>query len=340
MGERPAAEFQPGLATASKILVVGGSAGSLGPLTRLVEGLQSGTGAAALVVLHRASHGHSVLPSILNRHSVFRAAEPSDGDPLLPDYVYLAPADRHLEVAAGRVHVVRGPKVNGQRPAVDVLFESAARVFGPAVVAVVLSGNLDDGSHGLYQVRRAGGLCMVQDPADADFPDMPGAALARAQPQVVATSGLPGAVAAALNSLPDAAPEVVRSPAVISKSKPMANEPLGAGDEPGEPIGVTCPECGGTLWLSDEPGAPMVSCRIGHRYSPATFHHLQSERLERVLWAALRSLEEQVAVATFMADMYERRNDSEAADRQRQRRDSASRQTEELRAFLLQRDGD
>jgi two-component system chemotaxis response regulator CheB len=324
---------------AHRVLAIGGSAGALTPLTRLAESLPAGIGAAALVTFHRAASGAQMLPNILNRHSVYRAAEPSDGDPLLADYIYVAPADRHLELRDGRLVVNRGPKVNGQRPAIDLLFESAARCYGAAVVAVVLSGNLDDGAAGLLTVRRAGGRAIVLDPEDAEYPSMPRSAIEHAGPVTVARADeLPHAVADALRRLPADTPPA--GSAASQEGERSVEQPLGAGDEPGMAVGVTCPECGGSLWISGDAENPVVRCRIGHRMTPTSLQELHSERLERALWAALRSLEEEVAVAKFMEEMSRRRDDLETADRHRRRREVASRETETLRAFLLRRSGD
>jgi two-component system chemotaxis response regulator CheB len=117
---------------------------------------------------------------LLNSHSAFPAVEPSDGDPLQPDHLYVAPPDRHLEVGAAALGVHLGPKINSQRPAIDVLFRSAAAAHRDAAVGVVLSGALDDGASGLLAICRTGGSGLVQDPDDAEFRDIPAASLRRA----------------------------------------------------------------------------------------------------------------------------------------------------------------
>ena len=173
---------------ARMVVVVGGSAGAVRPLLQVAEGLREGVGAAALVVLHRTENGHHMLPAILSRHSVYQAAQPSDGDPIQPDYIYAGPPGQHLEVLGAALSLNRRPKVNGQRPSIDLLFKSAAAAYGPAVLAVILSGTRDDGASGLLAVCRAGGVAMVQEPGEAEFPEMPRAAIARAGPVLVRTA--------------------------------------------------------------------------------------------------------------------------------------------------------
>src|SRR4029078_1878243 len=135
--------------------------------------------AAICVVMHTAPQSPGVLHEILTRAGTLHAVSPTDGDALVPGRVYVAPPDYHLLLEPGRVRVTKGPRENLFRPAIDPLFRSAAQVYGPAAIGVVLSGNLDDGTAGLWAIKRLGGTAVVQDPDDALFDGMPRSAIER-----------------------------------------------------------------------------------------------------------------------------------------------------------------
>ena len=161
------------------LIVVGASAGGVQALTRLVGGLPADLPATVVVVLHVPSTGSSVLSAILDRHGELPATPASQGARLLPGRIYVAPPDHHVLVGDGELLLDRGPKHNGHRPAIDPLFESAAHALGAGVIGVILSGTRDDGTAGLGEIKRRGGLAVVQDPDDAAYPSMPENALER-----------------------------------------------------------------------------------------------------------------------------------------------------------------
>jgi two-component system chemotaxis response regulator CheB len=103
-----------------------------------------------------------------------------------PVRFFVAQLDSHLLVEPGRLRVHRGPKENRFRPAIDALFRSAAQVFGPRAIGVILTGNLDDGVVGLWTIKRLGGVSVVQEPEEAAFPSMPRSALGRVEVDHVA----------------------------------------------------------------------------------------------------------------------------------------------------------
>jgi two-component system chemotaxis response regulator CheB len=162
---------------ADRLIAIGASAGGVEALRRLVAGLPEDLSAAVVVVLHIPSGYRSRLAEILNRAGRLRATEARDGSPLKSGRILIAPPGFQLLVQDGRVRLLDTPRVNGVKPAIDLLFQSGAREYGPRVVAVVLTGTLRDGSAGLTAVRKAGGVAIVQDPHDAAHSDMPQSAL-------------------------------------------------------------------------------------------------------------------------------------------------------------------
>lgn len=173
---RPAAE---------RVVVIGGSAGGLEMLTRLVRELPPDLPAAVLVVLHFPSGGVSRLAPILARSTPLPVTVPWDGEPLQPGRIYVPQADQHLLVSWRRVRVSLAPRENGHRPAIDPLFRSAARHYAGDAIGVVLCGNLHDGSAGLLAIREAGGVAVVADPDDCAFAEMPRNAISVAAPDHV-----------------------------------------------------------------------------------------------------------------------------------------------------------
>ena len=161
------------------------SAGGVEALRTFVAGLPEDLPAAVLVVLHIRPSGPSMLPHILSRAGTWQARHPEDGEALAAGVILVAPPDRHLVVSGGHARVLASPPEHRHRPSADALLCSVAEHFGPAGCGVVLSGTMDDGAAGLAAVRRMGGLALVQDPAEAAFPNMPSAAISAADPQYV-----------------------------------------------------------------------------------------------------------------------------------------------------------
>ena len=162
--------------TTPGIVVIGASVGGVEAIGFLAAALPPDFAAAVLVVLHVGAH-RSVLPRLLSQRGPLPACHPGDGDLIRPGRIYVAPPDQHLLVEPGCVRLARGPRENWARPAVDPLFRSAARAYGPHVVGVILTGGLNDGTAGLFEVKRHGGVAVVQDPGDALSPGMPQSAL-------------------------------------------------------------------------------------------------------------------------------------------------------------------
>ncbi len=176
------ASSAPGASTARAtsthdIVVVGASAGGVEALSALMRGLPPYFPASVFVVLHLMG-GRSMLAPILSRSGPLIATAALNGEPIARSHIYVSPPDVHMVLEDGRIRLTYGPREKGCRPAIDPLFRSAAEVYGPRVIGVVLSGLLRDGADGLAAVKDSGGLAVVQDPSDAKYPAMPIAAIA------------------------------------------------------------------------------------------------------------------------------------------------------------------
>src|SRR5437762_6949375 len=161
------------------IIVIGASSGGVEVLTSLVSRLPETLPAAIFIVLHVRPDVPSLLPAILNRVGALPAAHAVDGEPIRTGRIYVAPPGKQIYLHKRRVGVELGPRENMHRPAIDPLFRTAAHHHGSRVIGVIASGALDDGTAGLQAVKEAGGVAVVQDPADAVCASMPAHAMAR-----------------------------------------------------------------------------------------------------------------------------------------------------------------
>lgn len=286
------------------IIVIGASAGGVEALRTLVGTLPAGLPAAIFVVVHIPPQGPSLLPGILARAGALPAVHPADGDPITAGTIYVAPPDRHLLVDRGTVRLARGPKENRARPAVDPLFRTAARTYGPRVVGVVLTGALDDGTAGLQAIKQRGGVALVQDPHEALYAGMPRSALENVAVDGVLPLAALGEMLTRLTQEPAADEAAYPVPPDMETEAKVAEMETGAlrfEEIPGTPSAFACPECHGTLWELRDDDLIRFRCRVGHAYSPESLLAEHGKSLEAALWAALRALEEAAALSRRMA---------------------------------------
>jgi two-component system chemotaxis response regulator CheB len=162
----------------SRIVAIGGSAGAIESTAQLLGGLPESLDAVVLVVIHLPSKGPSVLADILQRHCRLPVHPAASGLRLHAGTVFVARPERHLVLDDGHLRTTFDPKESRSRPSIDVLFRSAAMIYGPRTIAVVMSGALDDGTAGAWAIKDRGGRVFVEDPETALFPDMPQSVLA------------------------------------------------------------------------------------------------------------------------------------------------------------------
>jgi two-component system chemotaxis response regulator CheB len=327
---------------ARSVVAVGASAGGVEALAELLSALPSDLGAPVLVVLHTAPGFDSRLPEVLARTTALPTAHARDGEELLPNRVYVAPPDHHLLAVDGHVQVVRGPHENRHRPAIDPLLRSCALSFREGVVAVVLTGALDDGAAGAVAVERMGGRVLVQDPAEAPFPSMPLNTIAADDPDaVLPLSELGPAILAAIRN-PPARRRLPMDDEIGRETDYAALDEAAISREEvfAQRAPFSCPSCGGTLWEAPEDEPLRFRCRIGHAFGADSLLVGQSEALDASLAAALRALEERADLARRVGARLVAGGHPERAERYDRIRGDSERNAAVIRKVLLERDAD
>lgn len=313
------------------VVVLGGSAGAIEALLEIVSGLPENFSAAVCVAIHQSPATPSVLPHLLRRAGPLPAFHAANGERVAQSRIYVAPPNYHLVFQDGETRIVQGPRENGHRPSIDVLFRSAAHAYDAGVIGVLLSGMLDDGSAGLGTIKTHGGTTIVQDPSDALFPDMPRNALIAVEPEFVLSAEH---IAIELSRLVDRA--VPWSPPRRVEDEALEETGTGAQDGPrGRASGFACPQCGGALFeVKDRNVEGRYRCRVGHAYTSRSLLDSQSSKLEDALWAAVRSLEEQADLCRRLAARSRRQQLERSAGRLDARGAEALRRAEVVRNAL------
>jgi two-component system chemotaxis response regulator CheB len=311
------------------VVVVGASAGGVEALGTLMGGLPADFPAAVLVVLHVMAGGRSMLPQILTRSGPLPAVTAADGEAVVRSRIYVAPPDHHMMLDDGTLQLNRGPRENGHRPAIDPLFRSAARAYGPRVIGVILSGLLDDGAAGLRVVKEQGGATVVQEPSDALFSAMPVAAIAATDVDRLAPAEMIPQVLAELIRCPLPAPE----PGPLAEADLVEQDPGGLALVDGLPTPLSCPACGGAMWETVEGPVVRFTCQVGHAFSTESMLREQGSAVEQAMWGALRSLEERAELLRGIA----RRQSRGSRVRFEERAADVEAQARQIRAVLVDR---
>ncbi|HEY0054373.1 MAG TPA: chemotaxis protein CheB [Pedobacter sp.] len=179
-----------------KLLVIGGSAGSIEVIIKILEKLNKNLAIAIVIIIHRKRNSDASLTKLFNNKSTILVTEANEKDPILPGRIYLAPADYHLLIENDyTLSLDLSEKVQFSRPSIDVTFESAADVYGQSLAALLLSGANSDGAQGLLTIANSGGITIVQNPASAEVDFMPKAAIFKTVVDyIIETNDLPGLV--------------------------------------------------------------------------------------------------------------------------------------------------
>jgi two-component system chemotaxis response regulator CheB len=303
------------------IIVIGTSAGGVEALSQMARRLPAGLPASLFVVCHFPAGSRSRLPEILSRAGPLLATHAGDGEPFNPGHIYIAPPDFHLLLGPDhRMRLSRGARENHHRPAIDPLFRTAARYYGPRVIACVLTGALYDGTAGLMAVRSAGGLAVVQDPGDALIAAMPenAAQLAGADHMVRIEQLAPLLVNLVQEQEPVTSDQGAQSMDPMEHMNEIVDQDMteqARNQRRGEVSVFTCPECGGALWQVDETGMLRFRCHVGHAYRAEILLSEQTEALEAALWTAVRTFKEKSVLSRQLAHNERAGGDADTAAR-------------------------
>ena len=248
------------------LVVVGASAGGIAALLELAQALPAGFPAPVCVVQHVGANP-SLLPELMSSRGPHPAVHAKDRQILTPGVIHVAPPDHHMLVEGRYLRVTRGPRENHTRPAIDPLFRSAALAWGPRTIGVILTGLMDDGAVGLAAIKRRGGVAVVQDPATAQEPSMPVAALASVDvDHCVALDELAPLLARLVKAAPAPdlpPPEDLQREVAINRGENLV-ENLAA---IAEPASLACPDCGGGLWEVRGSSPPRFRCHTGPAFT-------------------------------------------------------------------------
>jgi two-component system chemotaxis response regulator CheB len=286
------------------VIVIGGSAGSVKPLLRLLQSFPKDMNAAICVVLHMAPDADpALLIERFAKATQFICSIAEDDDTIREGRLYLAPPRAHLIISKNKISFGKGPDENRFKPSIDVLFRSVAVEFRERAIGILLSGYLDDGVAGMIAIKKCGGIGIVQDPADADYADLPNAAIKKAHPDYslpVATMGNE-----IFRLTLETRKPVKRIAGSLLREAEIELKMLSDIDET-KILGVqslyTCPDCGGTLFtIHERPGVERYRCFTGHAFSETGLLLKQNESLLLTLWTAVRMFEERKKLLENMA---------------------------------------
>lgn len=276
--------------------------------------------------------GYTTLPCLLAKNE----------QPIRKGHIYIAPPDCHLIIKEGMIKTAQGPEENRWRPSIDVLFRSAAVAYGESVIGIVLTGMLDDGTSGMMAIKKCGGATVVQDPNEAEYPEMPMAVLNAVEvDHCVSLSQMGFIIHETIRSFVPkgipVAPEVKAEAEIAERTVTGIAHTQALG---GAHSLYACPDCGGGLWELQENGTRRYRCHVGHAYSEADLVKKQGEALESTLWVALRMMEERRSLLMRIGDEESRRGLSKLSKSHHERAADLKHHIDVLKGLLFRTEGD
>lgn len=293
-----------------RLVVIGASAGGFKAVVQSIAEFKGREDAAFVVVLHGFSEKSVSIVEHMKKLITMPVSYAENGMAIKGGQVFVGPPDFHLFIKEGRFMLTNGPKENMFRPSIDVLFRSAAVAYGNRVIGMLLSGRLTDGTLGLGAIKRCGGITIIQDPATAEYEDMPLYAQQNVDPDfTLRLEDMATLLSGLINdTLPPAKeiPEVLLREVGITSHIGSLIDGQNMKEKEGE-MPVSCPSCGGPLTVMEDEVLVHYRCRTGHSYTMESLEKGQDHQLEETLWIALRVLDERLALLKKMINDYERK---------------------------------
>lgn len=228
--------------------------------------------------------------------------------------IYFALPNKHLIIKNNKVKLGCGPQENRWRPSIDVLFRSAAVSCDGRTIGIVLTGLLDDGASGMEAIKICGGTCIVQDPNEAEYPDIPLSVLKEIEVDYCVPLSEMGAIVSNVINNKKVIKTII--PEYLVKEVKISEEGIGTIKEMtelGQSSSFSCPDCGGVLFELDKGSVTRYKCHIGHSYSINDLLGKPNKSLESTLWVALRIIEERKKLLTQLSERDISRGYSRAA---------------------------
>lgn len=275
------------------IVVIGTSAGGMRALEELVMQLPPDIDASFFIVLHLSRKGvGELLFTRLQKYTALPCKIPAHEEPIEKGVIYIAPPDNHMILADGKVLIGKGAPENRWRPSINNLFRSAAAHYNSRVIGIILTGLLDDGTSGMASVKRAGGLAIVQDPQEADHPDMPLSVLDNVEVDFI--ESLPNMGRLLQEIISSTEPIEVKVPEDLMQESLIDQRVSTRIDDLAQfkKIDINCPDCGGGLYMTQEEHPTHYRCHVGHSYTDRELLIRMSEVMENTFWTSLRMMEE------------------------------------------------
>ncbi|HKB87856.1 MAG TPA: chemotaxis protein CheB [Ignavibacteriaceae bacterium] len=322
-----------------KIIVIGTSAGGIDALSTICEKLPSDFAIPVFIVWHISPESMNYFPQMLAKKTKLRVQSAIDNQAIKPGYIYTAPPNNHVLIEDSKMRVVYGPKENRFRPAIDPLFRSAAYAFGSDSIGILLSGMLNDGTSGLWSIKDRGGVTIVQDPEEAQFPDMPLNALHNVSIDYKISIEKMGNLLVKLaadhtvNNNSNDRPEKMKIEIKMVSDGNVLDTDV---KQIGELSEFTCPECHGSLWQIKEGNIIRFRCRTGHAYSASALLEELSVVIEKRIWSVIKGLEEHTSLVKYLTEHLHSAEEKQGLNLYLRQAEQSQRYANLLRRFLTE----